>query len=335
VRQSSDSRATDMFEYPFDQYQRYQDVRQVVDVIRAATGRDRLTILDVGGTDLAERFLPDDVVTRANLERSPGVQLQTDGTRLALRDGSVDVVITVDTLEHIPEPRRSAFLAELSRVAGEYVIVTGPFANAYSPTADHLLNAYFVSIAGIVHRFLSEHLEHGLPDPEATCRALGANDRTIMMPSGYLHHWLPFMIIKYELQRMHGGHEISVDLDRFYNHQAYWSDHRAPSYRQLIVSAKHDQPDVLSAIRSQFSQEHAAEAPDLNGVLAMWHALRWKATISAYTDEIQRLHAHIARQSAELAQLQREHEQARALVHGYERGRFIRLMAALKRFAGS
>jgi len=334
VRLQPDSRATGMFEYPFDQYQRYQDIRQIVDVIRAATGRERLTILDVGGTDLAERFLPDDVVTRANLERSPGVQMQMDGTRLALRDGSVDVVITVDTLEHIPAPRRAAFLAELSRVASDYVIVTGPFENPYSPTADRLLDAYFVTIAGIVHRFLSEHLEYGLPDPDATRRALGPDARTLMIPSGYLHHWLPFMIIKYELQRMHGGHAIAVDLDRFYNYQAYWSDHRAPSYRQVIVAAASDQPGVLDAIRSTFEQHRDDAAPDLNGVLAMWHALRWNQTIGGYTEELQRLHAAMARQSAELARLQHEVEQTRALVRGYERGRFIRLMAALRRLIG-
>jgi hypothetical protein len=42
----------------------------------------------------------------------------------------------------------------------------------------------------------------------------------------------------------------------------------------------------------------------------------------------------MARQSAELARLQHEVEQTRALVRGYERGRFIRLMAALRRLIG-
>ncbi len=315
-----DDRATDLLDHPFDQYQRYQDIRLAVDTVRVQLQHAALRVLDVGGTPLSQRFLPADQVTTANLELGSGVQLQTDGSRLALSDASFDVVITVDTLEHVPADRRAAFLTELRRVASCYVILTGPFANGYNETAERLLNDYLVNVAGVHHRFLTEHLQNGLPDTEETRHALGPDPQTLIIPSGYIHHWLPFMLIKHELQRVAGGQAITDDLDRFYNHQAYWRDHQLPSYRQLVIAAKADQPAVLHAIQTAFETQDTAQAPDLNGVFAVWQALRWNQVLRD--------------RAAETQQLQVENQRLTQLVRAYENGRFIRLVAALKRMIG-
>jgi hypothetical protein len=329
-----DGRDADLLDHPFDQYQRYQDIRLVVDIMRAQEHRSVLRILDVGGTSLSQRFLPADQVTTANLTRDESLQVQTDGSRLALADASFDVVITVDTLEHVPAPRRAAFLAELRRVARGYIVLTGPFANGYNETAERLLSDYLTNVAGVHHRYLNEHLQNGLPDTAETRHALGPDHQTLTIPSGYIQHWLPLMIIKHELQRVAGGQAITDDLDRFYNHQAYWRDHQLPSYRQLIVAAKSDRPAVLDAIQAAFETQTTAQSPDLNGVFAMWQALRWNQVLRDQAADSQQLHAHAAQQTAELTRLQAENQRLSQLVRAYENGRFIRWVAALKRALG-
>ncbi|HKX46862.1 MAG TPA: class I SAM-dependent methyltransferase, partial [Planctomycetota bacterium] len=97
---------------PFDQYQRYRLVSDVVERLRG--GRARLRVLDVGGrTGLLRGFLPEDEVVLVDLEPSdvrPGLVLGT-GSRLPFRSGAFDVVCAFDTLEHVPPEQRAAFVA--------------------------------------------------------------------------------------------------------------------------------------------------------------------------------------------------------------------------------
>src|SRR3954447_4255707 len=112
---------------PFDQYGRYRMVREAVDAVRAALGRDRLTILDVGGYYQqadgtprlpSQQFLGDQELTILDLPACdlPGY-VQGDGTAMTFGDSSFDLVISCDTLEHIPPDLRDTFVRELTRVA--------------------------------------------------------------------------------------------------------------------------------------------------------------------------------------------------------------------------
>jgi len=144
-----------LLRYSFDQYQRYRDIRETVDVIQAGQAETPIKILDVGGSPTAWKFLPGYQVVTANLDAVEPINLQSDGTRLPFGDGSFDVVITVDTLEHLPEDRRQAFVNELLRVAGGYVVITGPFANGYNEFMEATLDEFLVKAFGINHRFFA------------------------------------------------------------------------------------------------------------------------------------------------------------------------------------
>ena len=159
-----DGRSLDLLDHPFDQYQRYEDVSQVVEAMRAQATCAEFRILDVGGIRLSQRFLARDRVTPINLEATPGAKLLGSGARLPFADRSYDLVITVDTLEHVPRPQRSAFLTELLRVAIRGIVVTGPFSSGLNEAAEKILLEYITQVLGQQHRFLSEHAEHGLPD---------------------------------------------------------------------------------------------------------------------------------------------------------------------------
>ncbi len=343
----ADGRVVDLLDTPFDQYQRYNDIRLVIDTLRTHLYQRPLKILDVGGTPLSKRFLPNDVVSAVNLELGPGTQLQCDGSRLPYRNGSFDAVITVDTLEHVPAERRADFVAELLRVASGHLIITGPFANGYNETAEKLLNDYLLNVLGLHHRFLNEHLMYGLPDLQACQSWIAQSAESLAIPSGYVQHWLPLMIIKHDLQRVAGGQDISDEIDRYYNYAAYWSDHRLPSYRQVIVAAKAPYTASLSKIQKAFPPVDPNTAPDLNGVVAMWQALQWPPIlqnharqIAALQTERDRLQNQIEQDSglkAELdkvrldcEQLRIENQRLSALVTAYQSGRFMRFMAGLK-----
>ncbi len=95
---------------PFDQYQRYRLVADVLERLRQ--GEQPLRILDVGGrTGVLREFLEHDDITLVDMEASDerGLVLG-DGCQLPFRDESFDVVACFDTLEHIRPARRKKFV---------------------------------------------------------------------------------------------------------------------------------------------------------------------------------------------------------------------------------
>jgi hypothetical protein len=304
----------ELLSYPFDGYQRYRDVRVIADIIQSQLKNEPLSVLDVGGTPIASKFLSGYQVVIANIESQAGIQLQSDGTKLPCKDESFDVVISVDTLEHLPKVRRKALIDELLRVTESYAIVIAPFANGYNEVAETTLNDFLVNVIGLEHPCLTEHLRNGLPDLDTCLDWISkVSDNYITIPSGYLHHWLPLMIIRHYLARLSDGHAISMDLDRFYNYKCYWSDHKLPSYRQVVVVSKKENTDVLARIKNAFTPPEEIPVPDLNGVIAMWQALRWQQILEERDNEIRRL---------------------RELVSGYQSGRFIRFMSIIDQLIG-
>lgn len=96
----------------------------------------------VVGVDLT----PENVRAGAGFARSRGVHgndfVAADASRLPIRSGSFDLVVSTDTFEHLPQPGRS--LSEMRRAlrkGGRLVAVFGPFG---SPLGSHLYDSLFV-----------------------------------------------------------------------------------------------------------------------------------------------------------------------------------------------
>jgi septal ring factor EnvC (AmiA/AmiB activator) len=223
---------------PFDQYQRY---RLVSDLLRELRGAGpQLHVLDVGGrTAVLREFLEDARIDLVDMEpsSSPGLVLG-DGARLPFKDGAFDVVCAFDTLEHVPAPLRAAFVAECRRVARRWVILAGPYADERVAQAETLLQSFLKNKLGEAHRYLDEHRQHGLPERAAVeeqLRASGA--RTAAIPHGNLERWLVLQCLSMYLDYDPALRELGHDFQRWYNAALYASDHAAPCYRHVVVAA--------------------------------------------------------------------------------------------------
>ena len=120
-------------------------------------------ILDVGGS-LGElrRFLPDSNITTADVVK--GADIVFNGKVLPLPDNSYDTVVSVDTLEHIPQKERLPFINELCRVSKKQVVLLAPYGSvAHSKAERKLLDSYQRQHRPVPN-YLVEHVKYGLPD---------------------------------------------------------------------------------------------------------------------------------------------------------------------------
>lgn len=81
---------------------------------------------------------------------------------LPFRKNSYDVVISTDTLEHIPANLREKAIDEILRVGRRLVIIVVPTGNM-SQKQDSQLHDRFQKVFKQKDKFLSEHVENGLP----------------------------------------------------------------------------------------------------------------------------------------------------------------------------
>lgn len=223
---------------PFDQYQRYRLVADLLGELRAAG--EPLEVLDVGGrTALLREFMTQDRITLVDVEESEEQGLILgDGARLPFKDGAFDVVCAFDTLEHVPVPLREAFVSECRRVTRGWVVLAGPYASAKVARAEKLLGRFMKEKLGIVHRYLQEHADHGLPVRKAVetqLASLGAEVKSFGHAN--LDRWLVLMCLSMYMDDDPALRKLATSFHRFYNRALYASDHATPVYRHLVVAA--------------------------------------------------------------------------------------------------
>lgn len=230
----------DVLRLPFDQYQRYRLVADLLERLRG--GGDPLTVLDVGGrTALLRRFLPREAITLVDVEPSEVTEgmVLGDGSRLPFQDGAFDVVCAFDTLEHVPPPARAAFVAECDRVARRWCVLAGPYEAPLVSQAEELLKRFMLDKLGVRHRYLEEHRDHGLPDrAEVERRLAESGAEVVAYGQGNLHRWLFMMCVSLLLDHDPALRGFAGDVFAYYNEALYPSDNEGPVYRHVVVAAK-------------------------------------------------------------------------------------------------
>ncbi|MFT7679364.1 MAG: putative nucleic acid-binding Zn-ribbon protein [Planctomycetota bacterium] len=229
----------DVFALPFDQYQRYRLVADLVGRVRA--DRPHLTVLDVGGrTALLRSFLPNDKVHLVDVEVSDerGLVLG-DGAKLPYKDGAFDVVCAFDTLEHVPPPLRDAFVRECARVSRGHVLLAGPYKAEPVDEAEELLKSFMNDKLGVQHRYLEEHRTNGLPERDRTEELLSESGCQVTRHGhGNLDRWVVLMCMELYMDHDPLLRPLAERFFRFYNENLYASDHAGPVYRHVVIGAK-------------------------------------------------------------------------------------------------
>jgi ubiquinone/menaquinone biosynthesis C-methylase UbiE len=142
--------------------------------------KNKIRILDVGsgGEGIAE-FLKYSTdfekydICLADIDKEKiknvnlGKPLVADGKKLPLKNSSFDIVVSVDTLEHIPKKNRREFLEELKRVSNKYVllhaIINDPEKGFVGKSTDLEFQKYYLKKFRKPEPNTCEHLKSGYP----------------------------------------------------------------------------------------------------------------------------------------------------------------------------
>lgn len=347
---------------PFDHFARYRLAAEVV----VATAGPEARVLDLGGgPGSLQAFLPRARVTSTDLvlpgewhEQAPSLVL-ADGAALPFADDSFDVVVSLDTLEHVVPDSRTAFLHEVGRVAAGWGFVVCPYGTPGVADADIALRAYVASRFAPdlpTIRILDEHIGYGHPDLEGSRRALAEHGPVAEIPSGRLDRWFAGMLAFFHLLAIGDDEPVEV-VQRFINRNLYEADLSGPSYRHgLLVRTTPEGPspeavlaplisraahaghaaadlDLLSVVLTESlvgsTREANAEVAQLRSALAVAE----EAARQAQTHAAQ-LEAARAADAASRAQLQAAHDELAAFRDRIMGNPVVRARSAAKRLLG-
>jgi hypothetical protein len=123
-------------------------------------------ILDFGGEGFLSSFMnPQIIVDTVNINNKGNIPYRD--THIDLHDKSYDVVVSLDTFEHVDPKLRPVLLDELCRVARTSVIIATPYGSMEHIQYERELLANLPSTTNQTFRqYLKEHIDYGLPTKE-------------------------------------------------------------------------------------------------------------------------------------------------------------------------
>ncbi|MBE2940084.1 glycosyltransferase [Anoxybacillus flavithermus] len=245
-----------MEKIPFDQYQRYKHVAEIINLVRE---KEKYCILEVGANEHRnlEHFLPNDQITYLDIEvpkhlKDESNYIQADATDMPLKDKTFDFVIALDVFEHISNTKREKFITEIKRVAREGFIIAAPFNTEGVEEAEIRLNEYHKALYGENFRWLEEHRQNSLPQFNDTLKILRENSiNFIEFEHGSLFLWEKLMRLHFLVASSNKLKNYRFVIDEFYNKYIYERDYSVPCYRKFIVSLK--SAEKLEIIRSNIT----------------------------------------------------------------------------------
>lgn len=269
---------TALLSLPFDHYQRYALTQRLVGLLWPGPERPRLRILDVGGhSSSLKHFLPGDEVVLVDTQAPPpfthreGLAVWHDGyilaigQRLPFSDGVFDLATAHDTLEHVPDEHRAAFLRELLRVARRFVILNGPVYHLRSAQAERRLADFMQRALQGENVSLREHLNLGLPRRDQIEGVLQEQGLIfISIPNGNLSLWLAMMALKHYVIAFPNSDGLHEVIDRTYNAILSPQDFAGHCYREAYVIAK-NQHDLTALRAVEAAFPHLRAEPPIGG----------------------------------------------------------------------
>lgn len=248
---------------PFDQFQRYNDIKKILAII-SEEEKGALTCLDVGGyhkdnqgnESLPGRaFIPEHRVFALDIADSslPGY-IRGNANYLPVRDNGFDIVFSCDVLEHIEQKEREAFIRNHIAASRHFSVIAGPFFSEKLVQAEKILYEYIGKVLQADHQQLKEHAVNGLPDPKEVKTYLDKQGIShVSFQSGSLFSWLPMMMLKHYLMAFPDLSELHSRLDCFFNACFDQGEFEDEGYRTVFVIAKKSSSiPVLDRIEKHF-----------------------------------------------------------------------------------
>jgi GT2 family glycosyltransferase len=236
----------DLLNMPFDQYQRYRFVAELIQQLKA--GAQQLRILELGSNEQMNlgKFLSRDTIfymdlVYRNLNREckeNNLLIVGDATFAPFRDSAFDVVVSLDVFEHVASDKRISFLSEMVRLSKGCCILGCPFNSEGVAPQERLMNEYFKELSGVDHPWLKEHIGNKLPELEWTVDQLGKSG---MIVQSFDNAYLPRFIKMMRVHLFVASGRVVVPIhdyentNYFYNSIFYDYDNKKPSYRKILV----------------------------------------------------------------------------------------------------
>lgn len=225
----------------FDRFQRLKAVAQLVEQTVAPGS----LVADIGGYPCElVAFLPGHRIVVADLPRKGvGRYVCAEGAHLPFADGSFDSVVSADVIEHIPPPRRPAFVRELFRVSRRWVILAVPRGDGDVREAEWAVDEYYGSLHGTAHPWLADHFSMGVPTRDEMAAMLHeCGARFCRHPNGYLPRWRIAMLANRYLESTAEAPRRLARFNTLYNATYAVCDAVEPAYRDVYAATRGDAP---------------------------------------------------------------------------------------------
>ena len=184
-----------------DIYHRYA----TIDKTMSRNRHSHLKVLEVGsaGAGYGRYFKPGkyeltsvdiQIIPEAEKQLYPHIKfISYKGDRLPFKDKRFDVVICVDTLEHVPYKDRPVFLKELMRVCKDRVLIIFPHDKSAKTEARFRQMVSTISRGRLKMQPLMEHLDCVLPQKQEVKKFFDSNDFKVESTDERLNlaWWIP------------------------------------------------------------------------------------------------------------------------------------------------
>ncbi len=140
------------------------------------------------------------------------------GTAMPFEDNQFPVVVSTDTLEHVPPDEKVAFVTEMIRVSSDLVILSAPFDDAATDQAERSANDFYTDLMGREHRWLAEHFTEEKPSIEATKHEIDRHNLPYLhFSSNPLTLWVQMIELNFFAERFTDALEPVRAINQFYN----------------------------------------------------------------------------------------------------------------------
>lgn len=241
---------------PFDQYQRYHFIQKALDIL--AQGR-RCKIVEIGsGEGILRELSGQHTLTLVDPASIGNKDVRASGTMLPFADRAFDLVVSTDTLEHIPPDNRKKLLQELVRVAAHAIILGFPHNDELVRQSDRILFQFIKSIQGMEYPFLKEHADYGLPEAATIREILNQTGVELMeFRNTNLFSWLPLMMSNFLMEKNVEFRQSYEMLNDVFNRYYEKSSHCPPHYRTFLVCLRSKESRALREKLDQLQGEDA------------------------------------------------------------------------------